>query len=702
MAKQNAIVRSLPSVETLGCTTVICSDKTGTITTNSMTVLKIATIHKHNHLDEFDVTGVGYETSEGGIRGSDGKQIVSPSQQACLLSSAVCCALCNDSWLEWVVDKQTYQRIGESTEVAIRILAEKIGLPGYGDMPDSLSKLTKQERTMYCNQYWKDQYQKIQECEFSRDRKMMSVLTLSPQNGKLLFVKGAPENVVGRCKDCIIAGGGTQAMTPECYNAVLTKVGMWGATSALRCLALAMKTLPGQTDKISPEDEVDLTFIGIVGMQDPPRAEVQTAIEVCKNAGIRVIMVTGDNKATAVAVANQIGLLRDLDSDYVGGDLEQAGLLDESDGLRVQTGVEFDNLPNNLQQQAVDSLRVFCRVEPTHKQKLVELLKYQKQVVAMTGDGVNDAPALKRADIGVAMGSGTAVAKHASDMVLADDNFATIVSAVREGRAIFNNTKSFIRYMVSSNIGEVVAIFTAALLGLPGSLTPVQLLWVNLVTDGLPATALGFNKPDKDIMITPPRRTDDAIVNKWLFIRYLVIGGYVGIVTIYGYIWWFISFENGPKLTWTQLTHSKLCAKEGSEIQCSVYNDQHPSTISMSVLVIVEMFNALNALSENGSLLQIPPWSNPMLLGAILLSILLHMFILTFGPATVIFGVTQLSTAEWIQVIKLSFPVIIVDEVLKLCSRIFIDPYTQQFKFRWFRKDKKGAPLSKKPSQRKN
>ncbi|KAL6504311.1 Calcium-transporting ATPase 3, endoplasmic reticulum-type [Orobanche gracilis] len=263
----------------------------------------------------------------------------------------------------------------------------------------------------------------------------------------------------------------------------------------------------------------------------------------------------------------------------------------------------------------------------------------------MTGDGVNDAPALKKADIGIAMGSGTAVAKSASDMVLADDNFATIVAAVAEGRAIYNNMKQFIRYMISSNIGEVVCIFVAALLGIPDTLVP--LLWVNLVTDGLPATAIGFNKQDCDVMKAKPRKI------------------YVGLATIAGFIWWFMYSDNGPKLPYTEL----LCSTRETSYSCALFSDRHPSTVSMTVLVVVEMFNALNNLSENQSLLVIPPWSNLWLLGSIILTMLLHVLILYVEPLSVLFSVAPLSWAEWTVVLYLSFPVIIIDEILKFFSR---------------------------------
>ncbi|CAL2233916.1 unnamed protein product [Prunus armeniaca] len=643
MARLNAIVRSLPSVETLGCTTVICSDKTGTLTTNMMSASKVCVLHTVQHapvISEYSVSGTTY-APEGTIFDSTGLQLELPAQSPCLLHIAMCSALCNESILQYNPDKGNYEKIGESTEVALRVLAEKIGLPGFDSMPSSLNMLSKHERASYCNHYWEDHFKKISVADFTRDRKMMSVLC-SRNQLQLMFSKGAPESIISRCTNILCNDdGSTIPLTASIRAELESRFHSFAGKETLRCLALAFKRMPMGLQSLSHNDENDLTFIGLVGMLDPPREEVRNAMLSCMTAGIRVIVVTGDNKSTAESLCRKIGAFDHL-ADLAG---------------HSYTATEFEELPALQKTLALQRMALFTRVEPSHKRMLVEALRHQNEVVAMTGDGVNDAPALKKADIGIAMGSGTAVAKSASDMVLADDNFATIVAAVAEGRAIYNNTKQFIRYMISSNIGEVVCIFVAAVLGIPDTLAPVQLLWVNLVTDGLPATAIGFNKQDSDVMKAKPRKVNEAVVSGWLFFRYLVIGAYVGLATVAGFIWWFLYSDSGPKLPYSELMNFDSCSTRETTYPCSIFDDRHPSTVSMTVLVVVEMFNALNNLSENQSLLVIPPWSNLWLVGSIILTMILHVLILYVHPLSVLFSVTPLSWSEWTVVLYLSFPV---------------------------------------------
>ncbi|XP_064165680.1 sarcoplasmic/endoplasmic reticulum calcium ATPase 2b [Anguilla rostrata] len=666
MAKKNAIVRSLPSVETLGCTSVICSDKTGTLTTNQMSVCRMFIVDSAEgdscSLSEFTITGSTY-TPEGVV--SQNGSPVRCSEFDSLVELATICALCNDSSLDYNEAKGVYEKVGEATETALCCLAEKMNV-----FNTDLRNLSKVERANACCSVIKQLMKKEFTLEFSRDRKSMSVYCTPNKphssTGKM-FVKGAPEGVLDRCTH-VRVGGKKVALTAGIKEKILSAIREYGTgRDTLRCLALATRDSPPHRDQMLLHDstrfiqyETDLTFVGCVGMLDPPRAEVAASMRLCRLAGIHVIMITGDNKGTAVAICRRIGIF--------GPDEDISG--------RAYTGREFDDLPPAAQRQAVLTARCFARVEPSHKSKIVEYLQSYDEITAMTGDGVNDAPALKKAEIGIAMGSGTAVAKSASEMILADDNFSTIVAAVEEGRAIYNNMKQFIRYLISSNVGEVVCIFLTAAVGFPEALIPVQLLWVNLVTDGLPATALGFNPPDLDIMSRPPRNAREPLISGWLFFRYLTIGCYVGVATVGAAAWWFIAAEDGPRVTYYQLSHFLQCSPDNVEfqgVQCQVFESPYPMTMALSVLVTIEMCNALNSLSENQSLLLMPPWRNMWLLGAICLSMSLHFLILYVEPLPMIFQITPLNVTQWLMVLKISLPVILLDEVLKLVARLYLE-----------------------------
>jgi len=672
MAKKNAIVRSLPSVETLGCTSVICSDKTGTLTTNQMSVLRFFVIKnaETNEFHEFECTGSTYEPI--GEVFHNGAKAQTGSFDA-LYELATICVMCNDSSIDFNEFKQAFEKVGEATETALIVLAEKMNPWGW-----SKTGLGRRDAAQVVSNNIQSMWKKEFTLEFSRDRKSMSSYNLPKKVDKLgggpkIFCKGAPEGVLDRCTH-VRVGDRKLPMTAALKAKIIDQCKVYGTgRDTLRCLALATCDNPTSPDDMDlgesnkfVEYEQNMTFVGVCGMLDPPRTEVFDAIVQCRAAGIRVIVITGDNKATAEAICRRIGVFGE-DEDCTG---------------KSYTGREFDDLPLHEQRQAVRNARLFSRVEPAHKSKIVEFLQADGEISAMTGDGVNDAPALKKAEIGIAMGSGTAVAKSASEMVLADDNFTSIVSAVEEGRAIYNNMKQFIRYLISSNVGEVVSIFLTAALGLPEALIPVQLLWVNLVTDGLPATALGFNPPDLDIMQRPPRRANEPLITAWLFFRYMAVGTYVGMGTVGAAAWWFMYSATGPQLNFYQLSHHLQCLG-GEEafngVDCHVFHDPHPMTMALSVLVTIEMLNALNSLSENQSLLMMPPWTNFWLLGAMAMSFGLHFVLLHVDFMNTVFQVCPLTIDEWWTVLKISMPVVLLDEALKFTARNYIDVVDKDF-----------------------
>lgn len=386
----------------------------------------------------------------------------------------------------------------------------------------------------------------------------MSTVVSGYKNDKDLLIKGAPDRIVEKCVSFMSSDNTVQNLSADIKKKIEREVAQL-SSEGLRCLAIAEVPNAGKLAGVNEQNKIEYlgdikkysefesgaTFIGIVCIKDPVREEVKPAIKDCKTAGIRVIMITGDSKETATAIAQELDIIEE------GQNLEKS----------VFTGSQFAAMTSQQKMAAVggEDGKVFSRVEPAHKRELVKCLIEQGQIVAMTGDGVNDAPALKQAHIGIAMGiTGTEVAKFASDMVLADDNFATIVKAIEEGRSIYSNMKAFIRYLISSNIGEVLSIFFTAMLGIPEGFSSVQLLWVNLVTDGPPATALGFNPPDTDIMEKPPRQPDENLLSQWTIIRYSVIGFYVGLATVGIFIYWYVAAETGDGhtlISFYQLSH---------------------------------------------------------------------------------------------------------------------------------------------------
>ncbi|XP_071742227.1 calcium-transporting ATPase 4, endoplasmic reticulum-type-like [Rutidosis leptorrhynchoides] len=688
MAQKNALVRKLPSVETLGCTTVICSDKTGTLTTNQMAVAKLVAMGQGpSFLRSFNVEGTTYNPL-------DGKILEWPAgkMDANLQTIAKIAALANDAGIER--SDKGYVATGMPTEAALKVLVEKMGLPTEFGSGSSKGD----DDLMVCSQQWSKVESRIATLEFDRDRKSMGVIVTSKSGRNSLLVKGAVENLLERSSYIQLLDGSVVELDSRAKSSILDSLNEL-SSSALRVLGFAYKEDPPEFttyngDEDHPAHELllnpanyskiesNLIFAGLAGLRDPPRKEVPQAIEDCRIAGIQVIVITGDNKNTAEAICREIGVFGQH----------------EDISKRSLTGREFMDLDDQKGHLSYKGGLLFSRAEPRHKQEIVRLLKEAGEVVAMTGDGVNDAPALKLADIGIAMGiTGTEVAKEASDMVLADDNFSTIVAAVGEGRSIYNNMKAFIRYMISSNIGEVASIFLTAAIGIPEGLIPVQLLWVNLVTDGPPATALGFNPPDKYIMKKAPRRSDDSLISAWILFRYLVIGLYVGVATVGVFIIWythdsFLGIDLGQDghtlVTYSQLSNWGQCKTwENFTVSPFIAGDRQfnfdsnpcdyfqggkvkAMTLSLSVLVAIEMFNSLNALSEDESLLTMPPWVNPFLLMAMSVSFGLHFLILYVPFLAQVFGIVPLSLNEWLLVLAVALPVILIDEILKFVGRL--------------------------------
>ncbi len=568
MIKKNALIRKLPSVETLGSTSVICTDKTGTLTMNQMTVRKI---FANDQI--ITVTGRGYE-KKGNFFLNEKK--VSPKNLTKLLEIG---ALCNDAKL---TEKEV---IGDPTEGCLIVSAAKAGF-----IRDDLE----------------NKYPRIGEMGFTSERKRMSTLH-KINNKKVVYCKGAPDIILDLC-DRIYKNGKIERLTRIEKKKILSMNETF-AKQALRVLGFAYK----ESDKI---DESNMIFVGLQSMIDPPRPEVKDEIEKCRSAGIKVIMITGDYKLTAQAIGKELGLT----------------------GHAID-GKELEKIPNL--EDHVEEISIYARVDPKHKARILEALQKKVHIVAMTGDGVNDAPAIKKADIGISMGiTGTDVAKEASDMILTDDNFNSIVNAVEEGRAIYDNIKKFVYYLLSSNIGEILTIFTALLIGLPLPLVALQILWINLVTDGLPALALGVDPADPDIMALPPRDPKENIINKTRAFTMFTIGT----VMMIGTLLLFNHYDPHTNLVYAQ-------------------------TAAFTCLMMFQMFNVLNSKSEKHSLFEVGIFSNPKLIGAILISIALQIFVIYVPFMEHVFETAALKLVDWGIIILVSSSVLVVAELIKLYLR---------------------------------
>ena len=686
MAKRNVIVRKLPSVETLGCTSVICTDKTGTLTTNQMTVKALVSFRANARgvaLLEGEVEGISYEPI-GQIVGYADVDVSTVLGDIAMVSS-----LCNEAQIEYR-DGQ-YGRMGEPTEAALKVLAEKIGVANIARSTGSPAVLAHQ-----FSDYWESNYKKLAILEFTRDRKSMGVLVKAVIDGRnRLLVKGAAEVVIGRCSHIKLDDESVVPITLAIRESLNRKFADM-SRRPLRCLALAYKEGPGLGELNDIKDvsdlsnyaalfkntsnfvtiETDMVLVGFCGIKDPARPEAAEAIRKCKTAGVRVMMMTGDSKETAVAIAKDVNIFTADDS---------AEHIEKS----AFTGKEFFSLPEAQQLEYLESgNKVFCRTEPQDKQRLISMLEKLGEIIAMTGDGVNDAPALSQADIGIAMGiTGTEVSKGVADMILADDNFASIVAAVEEGRNIYSNMQAFVCFLISCNIGEIATIFISTVLGIPEPLTPLHLLWVNLVTDGPPATALGFNPADPDAMSKPPRAKSEGIMSNWLLCRYVVTGLYVGFATIGAFVWWYADKGVTLKqlmawnncLLWSDGDAATLSDKLTSRVSvhsfCDIFTSTKsiPQSMSLSVLVTIEMLKALSAVSLDSSIFRVPPWKNPWLLLGVALPFSLHLLVLYVPLLAHVFGLAPLLKEEWKMVLLFSAPILLLDEIMKAVGRRISD-----------------------------
>jgi Ca2+-transporting ATPase len=599
MAKKNAVIRKLPAVETLGSATIICSDKTGTLTQNKMTVTELASVN-------------GKEKSDNAF-----------SSFLLTLSS-----LCNDSQLQ-VSGKGKHQKIeatGEPTEKAIILAA-------------------------YYNDILKPQLDasnpRIYEIPFDSTRKCMTTVHKNSNGTMRSITKGAFDVLISKCTH--VHQNGKQMPLTKLQIERINKTNQTMTEKALRVLAVAYKDVSdnqfskGKGSKNTTAEtnrslESGLTFVGLIGMIDPPREEVADAVLTCLTAGIRPIMITGDHISTACAIAKQLGIMSNNDS--------------------AMTGAQLSQMDNETLIDQIHNYKVFARVSPEHKVRIVKAFQARGEVVAMTGDGVNDAPALKAADIGCAMGiTGTDVAKNAADMILTDDNFATIVAAVQEGRGIYDNIKKAIHFLLSCNVGEIITIFTAILMGLPSPLLAVQLLWVNLVTDSLPAISLGVEPAAKDIMKKKPIPPDKGMFADGLIFKIIFEGIMIGFLSL-------LAFIIGIRV-YDSKTVSDTLLRNASTIELVANITPHIGrTMAFAVLSLSQLFHSFNMRSEH-SLTTIGLFSNMKLLLSFVICACLQIGVISIRPLASIFDVVPLNAAQWSVVVLLSFLPIVVVELQK-------------------------------------
>ncbi|NRG31749.1 calcium-translocating P-type ATPase, SERCA-type [Niallia circulans] len=572
MIRKNAIVRKLPAVETLGCASVICSDKTGTLTQNKMTVTKTWIGGK-----TYTVDGTGYEPQG---QYYVGEQLINPAKDKALQQLLTFGMLCNHA--EILQKDGDYVLNGDPTEGAILVAGMKAGFT----------------RAQLLNQF-----AIVNEFPFDSTRKMMSVVVKDPTGRQFVVTKGAPDVLIGQSKSILFEnrsqalGNNEKQVVQEAINGL--------ASQALRTIAIGYKEIsPNTLIMHEGEAEKDLIFIGLQGIIDPPRPEVKQAVKECKEAGIKTVMITGDHVITANAIAKQLGIANNRS--------------------KVMEGKELSDLSLKELEDIVEDVAVFARVSPEHKLKIVQAFQNRGHVVAMTGDGVNDAPAIKKADIGIAMGiTGTDVAKEASSLVLMDDNFASIKSAIVEGRNIYENIRKFIRYLLASNVGEILVMLFAMLLALPLPLVPIQILWVNLVTDGLPAMALGLDRPEDNVMKRGPRSPNEGVFSRGLGWKVISRGFLIGVSTILAFMF---AYNNNPE------------------------NLEYAQTVAFITLVLAQLIHVFDCRSEK-SILSRNPFGNMYLVWAVISSLVLALAVIYVPGLQEIFHTLPIAMKDWPMII---------------------------------------------------